>query len=346
MPIFVHTADLHLNALKRFTGYLDRPRLVLPEITAIAAKHDASFILVVGDVYHTQAINHAERTLFSDWLGSSPIPIVVISGNHEKRTSEVGDTALNYLSGLGNRLNPHRVWDGAPTIMEVGGCSLILLPYQGWKNYELQIMLPPMIEYASSEGLPVVVAMHEHVRGAKTDRGHKLSESEQIKISKHLFPGVTYWALGDIHSRQAILPNAWYSGPPLQTKFDETPDKGVLVVDTDDPENPIFEPIESPPLLQVKELPSHLPDGAYLQLDPDEPLPRGTSLPPNVELHPKATVFSGRAEYVKRSGNRFNPFEGLTEQLRDSGLKPKARERAWKLVEEIGSSLGVEVVRD
>jgi DNA repair exonuclease SbcCD nuclease subunit len=319
--------------------------MVLPQITTIAEKHDASFILVVGDVYHTQAINHGERKLFSNWLGSSSIPIVVVSGNHEKRTSEVGDTALNYLSRLENRLSPHLVWDGAPTIVQISGCNLLLFPYQGWKHQELLVMLTAMLEHVHEDGLPVIVVMHEHVRGAKTDRGHKLSESEQPRISKHLYHGVTYWALGDIHRRQAILPNAWYSGPPLQTKFDETPDKGVLVVDTDDPENPIFEPIESPSLLQVKRITDDLPASAYLQLDPDEPIPRGTVLPPNVELHPNATAFSGRLEYVRKSGSTTNLLEGLTEKLRDAGLKPKSRERAWRVVEEIGNKLGVEVVR-
>jgi len=346
MPVFVHTADLHLNALKRFPGYLDRPSVVLPQITEIAIKHKASFILVVGDVYHTQAINHAERKLFSDWLGSSPVPVVVISGNHEKRTTEVGDTALNYLSALGQRLNPHLVWDGEPRVVQFCGCNLLLFPYQGWRHFELKLMMGAMLKSVHSSGLPTIVAMHEHVRGAKTDRGHKLSESEQIKLSKRIFQGVTYWALGHIHSMQEMLPNAWYSGPPLQTKFDEKPDKGVLVVSTDDPEHPIFEPIDSPPLLQIEEVPPDLPVGAYVQLKPTEPIPRGTILPPNVELHPDATAFSGRLMYVRKSGSTVNPFEGLTEKLRDAGLKPKARNRSWEFVEEIGTQLGVDVVRD
>ena len=106
MPRFLHTGDLHLNALRRFSKfYLTRVRSVLDNILRIARENGVDFILVAGDVYDRRDITHLERQLLSSWLAAADIPIVMISGNHDKRSDDVGDTCLSYLAELSNEFH-------------------------------------------------------------------------------------------------------------------------------------------------------------------------------------------------------------------------------------------------
>ena len=68
---------------------------------------------------------------------------------------------------------------------------------------------------------------------------------------------VAYWAMGDIHKHQTLngMPHARYPGPPCQHKFNELPDKGVLLVDTKRPKRPEFVRLTHPdvaPLVEVE----------------------------------------------------------------------------------------------
>ena len=107
LPKILHTADLHINSLRKFPDYLARMEETLNRISAVAVKESCDLIVVAGDVWTAKSITHEERQLFSSWLGSSLLPMVVISGNHDKRSSqtEIGDTSLSYLSTLGSAIN-------------------------------------------------------------------------------------------------------------------------------------------------------------------------------------------------------------------------------------------------
>jgi DNA repair protein SbcD/Mre11 len=341
MPKFLHTADWHLNALRKLDGYLSRMESTLDQIAAAARSHHVDFVVMAGDVYHTRNISHEERRLFSSWLGALPIPAVVISGNHDKRSAGVGDTSLGYLSSLSETSAlQHVICDGLPTLQEVPGARLILLPYQGWANPELHLLLELLVGAAGrqSRRLPLVVVMHEMVHGVTLDSGHT-PEATPLRIRiKHL-PEVTYWALGDIHRAQAVLPNAWYSGSPHQVNFGEVLPKGILIVDTKKPTEPSFIELESRPLLTLTELPSEVPPDAYIQLRPTKPLGRIT-LPPNVTLHPTAHSFN---QAVRESRSSLGLFDGLDDFLEAAQLAPRLRPLAWRIVKEVGDALGVEV---
>ena len=55
---FIHTADWHINALRRLPGYLSRMESTLSQITDVAKARSVDFVVVAGDVYQTRSISH------------------------------------------------------------------------------------------------------------------------------------------------------------------------------------------------------------------------------------------------------------------------------------------------
>jgi len=344
MPKFLHTADLHLNALRRFSQfYLERAQECLRSIHQIAKEHHVEFIVVAGDIYDRRDITHAERLLLSEWLADCDIPIIMISGNHDKRSAEIGDTCISYLSTFSHRLGDHHVYDGPPSVYERFGCYFALFPFQGWMDQELFLILQTLIaDHCPNQSLPVIVVMHEAVYGCKTDVGMTITKSNQIRLDTS-FPRVTYWALGDMHLPQRISDFARYSGSPHQTRFDEVEDKGVLIVDTDNPAYPEFVPVPSIPLRIVTEEPDHWPSPqeALIQFRPDGPFPE-RALPLNVEFHPSVVALHHTQER-DRNAIRVGIFEGLDAALQRARLHEDLFPLAWRLAVKLAKTAGVEV---
>jgi len=344
MPRFLHTSDLHINALRRFSdhsqaAYLRRMVQTLEGIHKAARKHRVDFTIVAGDIWERRDILHQERQVLTDWLASSPVPIVMISGNHDVRSSQIGDTSLSYLSRMTDILGKHFIHDGLPLIKSMHGCQLLLFPARdpshGWKDAEVYLMVHSMVRYAQRHREPIIVVLHENVVGSKTDTGLMVTSNAQV----HLEPidGVTYWALGDIHKRQSILPNAWYCGAPHQTRFGEDLDKGVLVVDTADPTNPKYVPIRSTKLIELHEVPDVWPSAAEafvkLHAMPTSTMPLPMNVEPGEEMPARALPQNARRVH--------GIFDGLDNTLLQAGLPEEYLPHAFKFVDAAAKELGV-----
>lgn len=331
MPRFLHTADLHINALRRFPGYLERAVRTLDEILNVAEDEEVDFIIVAGDVFEHRDIRHGERQTLSRWLAKSTIPIVIISGNHDKRSKEVGNTSISYLSALTQQFSEHLVYDSRPKLVHFYGCQLLLMPYQGWMDAEAYVIVSALLARTSSKK-PVVVVLHEAVSGAKVDSGFLLPKKrDQIHLN-FFTDEVCYWALGDIHQCQKTHPTAWYSGSPQQVNFGERNDKGVLIVDTDNPDNPKFVPIKSTPLVILEEEPEEgWPDGFVQCRAPVCTL----TIPENVEYFRPQKFVPGDTNFELEHGL----FQGLVTSLIKSGLSKEHVPRALYLLKQIGSEI-------
>jgi len=310
----------------------------------IAREREVDFIIVAGDVYDRRDITHLERQLFSAWLASSDVPIVVVSGNHDKRSDEVGDTCLSYLSSLNSVFHQHIIYDGVPTVVERFGCSLILLPYQGWTDQELFLILDTLVPRArKASTFPLVVVMHEAVQGCKNDVGLTITKSNQIRID-NAFPHIAYWALGDMHICQQLTENAWYAGSPYQMRFDELPEKGVLIVDTENGSNPELVPVPSISLVVSVEEPTQWPSPseALIQFRPEGHFP-SAALPENVEYHPSVVVRALASDTDDQARQLVGVFDGLDAALHRTGLSPDLFPLAWRIAVRLAKSEGVDV---
>lgn len=232
MPRFLHTADLHINAQRRHfpQQYLKRAQWLLRALEDTAVQHKVDCIVVAGDVFDRPDVTNAERSLFSEWLGRLSVPALIISGNHDARGKIIGDTCLHDLAVL--KLKRHFIHDGDPTVLRAFGCGWLLLPYYGWTHEEFHLIVSSLIWKIRKSGTtePLIVVMHEAVKGGQTETGHVVTKYDQIRLTP--YNDVAYWALGDIHMRLQILDNAHYPGAPYQIAFDEVADnKGCLVVE-------------------------------------------------------------------------------------------------------------------
>jgi len=129
-----------------------------------------------------------------------------------------------------------------------------------------------------------VMVCHETIRGAETDIRLKNGDLFRLKDGESAPDSslpVTYWALGDIHKPQEVSSNAYYSGSPVQTKFNDGWPRGVLIVDTEDPTSPQFVSVPSNQLVVAKK-DDIIPPNSYVKwvFSSKEEVPK--ELPDNV----------------------------------------------------------------
>ena len=347
MPRILHTGDLHLNALRSFrNAYLKRMEHTLDQILSVAEDRRVDFIVVAGDIFERLDVLHEERVLLSKWISQvKGSPIIAISGNHDKRTEDIGDTVLSYLCGLEFEEN-HVIRDGFPEVVPFSNCVFLLFPCNKWTDHEFYLLLSYVVPRASAraKGRPLVVVMHEAVTGSTYDNGMKTSRSDAIHMDKKLledFSDVTYWALGDMHSCQSIAPNVWYAGAPQQTKFGENEGKGVLIVDTDHPTQPEFVEVDSMPLVQVYKAPKdfEFDHDALYDFQPDHRIPPSLHLPENVRVRTKID-----GSYLQSAGSEsmVGLFSGLDNALLRAGLKRDLVPLGLKLADEAAKRLRIQ----
>ncbi len=124
-----------------------------------------------------------------------------------------------------------------------------------------------------------------------------------------------------------------------QIKFGEDPDKGVLIVDTDDPTDPTFVPIKATRLIDLHEVPDDWSEAqqGFVKL---HAMPTSTApLPLHVEL---AAEVPSRA--LPQSARRVGGlFDGLESALLHAGLPEDYLPMALKMSEKAAKQLGIQV---
>ena len=238
---FLHTADVHLGTLRRadipYEAKLARYKGTLQFIFVTAQRQKVDYIIIAGDIFEHKDVKPRVRDLLLQaMLHYNDIPVIMIPGNHDEL--EEGYTSLRFLTLLQQKgkLSHLHFTEIAPKVVEFDDVWFVMTPYTGDdKGYGRHVKsLVNTIPKSSNK--PIVVVGHEMVVGVDDDSGWHARHGVKLPKLKR----VTYWAMGDIHKQQSLsgLPNAWYPGSPAQHKFSEAPNKGVLIVDTDDPCNP------------------------------------------------------------------------------------------------------------
>lgn len=341
MAVFVHTADIHLGSLRgvktiTYSTLLKRYEGYLRSIFAIARKRKAECVVMAGDIFDHKNVRPKVRdVLLRVLLDNEDMPVLIINGNHD--LLEEGYTSLHFLTLLQakrKRLPNVTIAEITPRVVEVKGCWYVLIPFTGDQQRFIK-SVKAGVEEALHKGTlinedftttkpPIVVVGHEMVVGCSDDSGWS-SKNKGIKLPTDM-PDVTYWAMGDIHKRQRLggLRNAFYPGPPAQHKFNEKPDKGVLLVNTSKPTKPKHIRIKHPdvaPLLQVEadtveEVRAGLdeaPDGALVNLR----VPDAVSDELNAEDTSEAEVVKSSPSPRQRREAAAQATERIASKVRD-----------------------------
>lgn len=263
---FLHSADLHIGSLRGLKGVSNEEKLARHEATLraifrIAKEQRVDYIVIAGDVFDRKDVRPRERDILVRVLAENPeIPVLMINGNHD--LLEEGYTSLHFLTLLqgSGKLKNLYLAECKPRILEFDDAIFFLIPFTGLgdRNYRkiIERMLRKFVERVARKS-PIVVVGHEMLRDCSDDSGW--SPSSGLRLPQKLpFPGIAYWAMGDIHRCQSVgLPNAWYPGSPAQHRFSEKADKGVLLVDGARPNDPVHLPITNRAIRQLVTVEAH-----------------------------------------------------------------------------------------
>jgi DNA repair exonuclease SbcCD nuclease subunit len=237
MVRFIHTADLQLGMTRRFLDEDAQARYAQARIDALvrigelAAREDARFVVVAGDVFETNRVRPRTVGRALEAMTAIPVPVLLLPGNHDPL-----DAASVYRSPTFVRAKPPHV-----TVIETNE------PIRPTDTDELEVIGAPWLTKRPLEdlaataltGLPVDGSPRVLVAHGPIDfRGeaHELFTVRQAVLEDAVATGrVRYIALGDRHSTTAIgeTGRIWYAGSPEPTAHDETDAGNVLLVDID-----------------------------------------------------------------------------------------------------------------
>jgi DNA repair exonuclease SbcCD nuclease subunit len=250
----LHIADLHNVCLYRLLGKrsaFHRHWDVAIELDTIINRHKPDVITLGGDIYNSFNPGSWELLPFTYLLAcikKLDIPIVMIPGNHDIEGTP-GDFSIVFLLPLANIYNLHMVTRNTKTFV-VRDATFIGWPPGVYPNKEYA-------KRVSKYPKPRIGLMHVPFYGAwismdkrRLRTGFKLEAAKKTVDEFEL----DYLLLGDVHEYQVLDENSCiiYPGSTLQTRFNESPKKGVVLVDTRTHKHK-FIPIRSPAKLKTIE---------------------------------------------------------------------------------------------
>lgn len=248
----LHTSDWHFGISAGQTYFEEDHRFFLDQLFELIRRERIEAVVCAGDVYDSSIVtasaislyNHAVTTICKE-LG---IPMAVIAGNHDSAPRLAACREL--LAGAGLYVSGVLERDVQPVLLDGGKTAVYPLPFF---DRERVISLFPehKEELRTQEAAAKLVCDHirEQMDSSRFNIivshalvvNAELSESDRsalighaTAVSREVFSGFDYVALGHIHKPQQVAPHIRYSGSPLRYSFgaEEKQDKGVVILDT------------------------------------------------------------------------------------------------------------------
>ena len=250
----LHTSDWHLG-MSVGTGTLaGDQRFFLEQLYSIIEEEQADILLLAGDVYDSSVSNaeaiyvyEGATTRICADMGKK---MVVIAGNHDGAERLAACSEL--LKGAGLYVSGRLTREITPIL--AGNTAIYPLPF--FNREEVIALFPEKsTEITSQEKAMKVVC--DHIREemdpsrfnivvahalivsaelSESDRSARVGQASAV--SKDVFEGFDYVALGHIHKPQMIDEHICYSGSPVKYSFgnEEGQQKGVVLIDTESSE--------------------------------------------------------------------------------------------------------------
>lgn len=222
----LHSADWHLDApiqgrTPAQTALLRQALLALPEkITALARQEQCDLMLLSGDLFDgpctPESLNAVQRA-----LGQAGMPVFIAPGNHD----HYSPSSLWQKEGWPE--NVHIFRSATPESV-----CLLDLDCRVWGAAFQSAHSPALLEDFRAEGTERYALGVFH--GDPTQPNSPYSPISRAQVQES---GLDYLALGHIHKGDSFRTGdtlcAW-PGCPLGRGFDETGEKGVLIVSLED----------------------------------------------------------------------------------------------------------------
>ena len=249
----LHTSDWHFGMTLGTGSYAEDQRFFLEQLYQLIRVEEIEALLLSGDIYDSSVVSAEAIGLYNEAMTKLclelGITVISIAGNHDSAARLASCRELLKGTGLHITGKPER--DPVPVLLDGGKVAVYSIPF--FTRDEITALLPEkkdeirntetaMLAYCNhirenmDENRKNIVLSHSLIVGAE------LSESDRsarvgfaTAVSKDVFQGFDYVALGHIHKPQAIENHIRYSGSPLKYSFgaEESQKKGVVVIDTD-----------------------------------------------------------------------------------------------------------------
>lgn len=261
----IHTSDWHFGMGVGNRSYAEDQRYFLSQLYDLIEKEQVEAVLLAGDVYDSSVANGEAIGLYNEAVTKIcmevGVKMIVIAGNHDSAPRL--SSCRELLKGAGLYVTGRLERDVEPVLLDGGKVAVYSLPF--FNREEVTALFPEKKEKIRSQETAMLVVC-DHIRERMdTDRTNivlshslivnaELSESDRsarvgfaAAVSKDVFHGFDYVALGHIHKPQVIDGAIRYSGSPLKYSFgnEEKQDKGVVLLDTETKEQRfvVFSPL-------------------------------------------------------------------------------------------------------
>ena len=231
----IHTSDWQIGKVFRFLdnatmGLLQEARLqAITRLGELAREHEASDVLVAGDVYDMEALSPRSVNQPLERMRQFPsIRWHLLPGNHDPyRPNGLWDQILR--KGLPDNVRVHT----APNPIMLQDEAAALLPAPLLYRHTLDDLTAYMDEMALPEGIIRIGLAHGSVRGFGSD---DRDVSNFIAPDRPTRAGLSYLALGDWHGQKQINNRCWYSGTPEIDAFNVKGGGQALLVEIERPQ--------------------------------------------------------------------------------------------------------------
>ena len=249
----LHTSDWHFGMTLGTGSYAEDQRFFLDRLYRMIREEKIEVLLLSGDIYDSSVVSAEAIGLYNEAMTKLclklGVTVIAIAGNHDSAARLASCREL--LKGAGLHITGKVERDPAPVLLDGGKVAVYSIPF--FTRDEITALLPEKKDQIRNTET-AMLAYCGHIRGQMDESrkniilshslivGSELSESDRsarvgfaTAISKDVFQGFDYVALGHIHKPQAIENHIRYSGSPLKYSFgaEESQEKGVVVVDTD-----------------------------------------------------------------------------------------------------------------
>ena len=249
----LHTSDWHFGMTLGTGSYAEDQRHFLNELYELIRREGVQALLLSGDIYDSSVVSAEAIGLYNEAMTKLclelGITVISIAGNHDSAARL--SSCRELLKGAGLHITGKVERDPVPVLLDGGNVAVYSIPF--FTRDEITALLPEKKdEIRNTE--TAMLAYCNHIRENMDENrknivlshslivGSELSESDRsarvgfaTAVSKDVFEGFDYVALGHIHKPQAIENHIRYSGSPLKYSFgaEESQEKGVVLIDTD-----------------------------------------------------------------------------------------------------------------
>ena len=255
MPMrILHTSDWHLGMPLKLGTMIEDQQYFLDQMYSIIEEYDVDAVICAGDIYDSSVTNAEAIELYSGAitkickeLGKK---MIVIAGNHDSGARLASGRELLELAGL--YVSGKIVRDIGP--VSLGNADIYPIPF--FNRDEVAALFPDKKNDITSQEAATkvlcdhikekmdasrvnIIVSHAYITSAElSDSDRAAQVGQATSVSKDVFNGFDYVALGHIHKPQAITETIRYSGSPIKYSFgvEETQIKQVLIYDTDSKE--------------------------------------------------------------------------------------------------------------